>query len=573
MSNKIRIIIVMILCSFSYMTLAAVPGRVEVPATVNPGVIGNQLQYKPKLPSISPGGPPIQQEKPPAPGTFGAEAERIKFKLTSVIIEGNTVFTTAQLRTLYQDKLNKTITVAELQDIVKSITNYYRNSGYILSRAVIPPQHVKEGVVRIKIVEGYIGNVNVIGHPKGAKDLVAAYGDRIKQSKPLQVKVMERYLFIANDIPGVDTKAVLEPSKLQVGAADLNLDTKTDWFNGFLSYDNYGTRYIGPQEVTAGATANSVFRSGDATRFTYVGTSKGDELQYKDLFYDNPIGSKGWRLSLDANQALTNPLFTLQPLQVAGIATDYNGALRYPIVRSREKNISFETGFNYLDSYTTQLDVPLYTDHIRSVRVGGATDFADRFMGSNQLGAMLTEGIPCFGATTDAQSFFTSRYGATSKYTKIGAQASRLQKLFGKFSLYGLAKGQYSFNPLLASEQFAYGGSQLGRGYDPAEIIADRGVGGTLELRADTTPGLFNLQVVELYVFYDAGKVWNIRNVQSIPASQSATSTGFGARFYFMKYLTGNLMWTQPLSRKVQSLQQIGNGSLPRIFFSITASV
>jgi len=32
--------------------------------------------------------------------------------------------------------------------------------------------------------------------------------------------------------------------------------------------------------------------------------------------------------------------------------------------------------------------------------------------------------------------------------------------------LYGLFKGQWAFNPLLASEQFTFGGSQLGRGYD-----------------------------------------------------------------------------------------------------------
>jgi len=53
------------------------------------------------------------------------------------------------------------ITVAELQQIVQDITNYYRNNGYILSRAVLPPQHVANGVVYVQVIEGYIDHVKV----------------------------------------------------------------------------------------------------------------------------------------------------------------------------------------------------------------------------------------------------------------------------------------------------------------------------------------------------------------------------------------------------------------------------
>jgi hemolysin activation/secretion protein len=538
--------------------------------SVQPGVIGSQLQSN--QPAVPQAAAPLSAPPEKPGGSLGPEAEKIKFKLTNIILEDNRVYSTAQLRPIYADKLNKVITIAQLQDIVQNLTNYYRNNGYILSRAVIPPQHVVNGIVRIRLIEGFVDKVNVVGTPMGARYIVTAYGRHISDARPLQLKTMEKYLLLANELPGVQTKAILEPSKT-VGASDLNLAVATKMLSGFFSYDNYGTRYIGPQQLTAGASANSFFRSGDITSITYVTTARGNELQYKDGAYEMPLGTKGARWAFDINESTTNPLYMLQDLKIAGLANDYNTTLRYPAIRSRSRNLTLEAGFNYLDSYVTQFDSPLYTDHIRELKLAATYDFADRFRGSNLWVAGLNEGLPVFGQTNDPQSLFTSRYGATNHFTKITAQASRIQQLFWKLSLYGLVKGQYSFQPLLASEQFAFGGSQLGRGYDPAEIIADRGLGGTLELRLDTAVQKFLIQTIQFYTFYDAGDVWNLRNVQGTPTRQSATSTGIGARFYMTRYISGNFMFAQPLSRKVQSLELIGNGSLPRTFFSITAVI
>ncbi len=554
--------------------LAAVPTpKSEVPSSVNPSVIGPYVQ-----PVTSPTPEALQPLNRPSaqpPSALGPEASKLKFKLTKIILEGNHVYSDKVLLSLYQDKLNKTITVAQLQDIVQSLTNYYRNNGYILSRAVIPPQHVKSGVVQIRIIEGYIDRANVIGTPKGSRALVAAYGNRITQSRPLQIKDMEYELFLANEVPGGQTRAILEPSKTETGASDLNLSTQSQLVNAYLSYDNYGTRYIGPQEYTANIQGNSLFLSGDVTRITYVNTVQSNELKYKDLNYEMPLGTKGWRVAFDGNQAQTNPQFTLAPLDVVGNATNYNAVVRYPAIRSRSANLTLEGAYNYLNSRTTQFNglFLLYSDRVRSLRIGGTYNFADRFLGSNVISASLIQGIPVLGGTTNAESFTTSRFGATTKYTRVTLQATRLQQLFWKFSLYGLVKGQYAFQPLLASEQFGFGGSQLGRGYDPAEIIGDRGAAGSLELRLSVAPSRWFLQAAQIYVFYDAGESWNLRNVQGPTTKQDATSTGAGIRFSMSKFVSGNLMWTQPLSKKVAALEQIGNGSLPRVFFSISASV
>src|SRR6185295_10104514 len=107
------------------------------------------------------------------------------------------------------------------------------------------------------------------------------------------LKDMEYYLLLANQLPGVTTKAVLEPSKTEVGASDLDLAVDTQRINAMLSYDNYGTLYIGPHQVTAMGSINSVVRSGDMTRATYLAATKEAELHYLDIYYQTPVGAHG----------------------------------------------------------------------------------------------------------------------------------------------------------------------------------------------------------------------------------------------------------------------------------------
>lgn len=575
--NKIyrRIIIVFFILLISHVAFAVdfpnIP-RPALPGSADPGLVTqNYLPQQKK--SLQPLAPIAMQ--PEKQTGLGPEAEKIKFTLKKLILEGNHVYTNAQLLPIYQHKLNTNISIAELQAIVQDITNFYRNNGYILSRAIIPPQHVNQGVIRIRIVEGYIDKVKIVGNARGAANIILAYGNKISQSRPIKLSVLERYLRLANEIPGVQVKAVLEPSKTETGASDLNLAVQEKIINASLSYDNYGTLYIGPLQVTASTNFNSIFRSGDTTRLTYLAATHGKELHYFDLAYLTPLGSNGWSGTVGGNQSLTTPGLNLRPLQTQGIANTYYTSVQYPVIRSRSQDLTLDGGFTYLDSKTTLLnrEVLLYNDHIRPLRLGGNYNFADRFNGTNFSALHLEQGLKILGASSNPDSFTVSRFGADGIFTKLNAQIGRVQPLSTRFSIYTLAQLQYSFNPLLSSEQFGFGGSQVGRGYDPAEILGDRGAAGTLELRLNAFPNMFILQSMQFYTYYDIGKIWNIKNVANVKKNQSASSTGFGTRFAFSKLITGNLMYTQVLTKSIASETIIGKGRNPKIYFSVVASV
>ena len=75
------------------------------------------------------------------------------------------------------------------------------------------------------------------------------------------------------------------------------------------------------------------------------------------------------------------------------------------------------------------------------------------------------------------------------------------------------------------------------------------------------------------YAYYDAGEMWNYQYVGGTPLKASGTSTGLGVRFAFTQYVSGNLMWTQVLTKQIAAEELIGDGKRPRVFFSVLASV
>lgn len=562
--KKILVCAATLFCQ-SAMAISVLPGSID------PGRV--QENY---LPQQS-GGPPVGQpiKPPPVPAeSLGPEAKKIKFRLNAIILEGNHIYSTKQLSTLYQNQLHKEISIVDLQTIVQSITNYYRNNGYILSRAILPPQEVRSGVVRIRILEGYIDQVRVIGTPRGSERIMLDYGKEITKSRPLKLSDMEHYLLLANQIPGTTVKSILEPSKKQTAASDLNLSVDQALANFSIAYDNYGTLYIGPHQVTGIASLNSVVGSGDMIRLTYLGATHNSQLHYYDLAYQTPIGIQGLTLTAGGNQSLTAPGFVLEPLEMRGKANTYYIALQYPLILTRSEYLFLDGGFNYIDSGIDSFDEVIYLDHIRPVRFGGSYSFSDRYNGTNLIAAHIEQGLHIWGASNDPESTTTSHFGADGIFTKETVEASHLQPIYDtRFSIYLYGQGQYSNRPLLATEQFGFGGSLIGRGYDPAELLGDRGIAGTVELRMNTYPEKIKLNLVQFYVFYDVGKVWDIEESPGVPQELSAASAGVGARFSFTRFVSGNLMFTQVLTKPIASEELIHRGKNPKTFFSVVAAI
>jgi hemolysin activation/secretion protein len=544
----------------------------SVPPAVDPGVIQRRLEPTP-TPRPAPA-PPIVPDL--APGVVPPEAETIRFTLAAIRLEGATVYDEAELRPLWAGLLGQEIALAAVFRLAEEITVRYRNDGYILSRAVVPPQSITDGSVRLQIVEGYVDRVIIEGEQVPAQPL-QAMADRIAAARPLRADVLERNLLLINELSGLIVDSVLRPSPDVPGAADLVLVTSQRRYQGDLGLSNRGNRYTGPLELSAGVQANGLLGRYDRTRLRgFVNPASPHQLQVLALEHGQPLGSNGTQLSLFGSLVRTDP---------GGLDDDVDGSsysssltLSHPLVLDRTQRLELRAELGLLNSDTdvdttdpAAIPEDNAKDRVRTLRIGATWDVADRFAGITSLSGTLSQGLDILDASKSGDDDL-SREAGSGIFTKFAVEVSRLQSLGGGWSLFATAKGQYALDSLLASETFDFGGEAYGRAYDSSELTGDDGVAARVELRWGRLIGRPWLTSVQPFFSADFGAIWNRNNDEDgVDSSADAASLAAGVRFDFTEQVSGSLEVAQPLIRS-PTIDRDDGKKRPRVFFRVTAT-
>jgi len=534
----------------------------NLPGTVDPGRLQERFEA-PQLPRAveEPLLPDDEKKMPPE------DAEKIRFKLNAIQLRGNTVYSEAELGPIYQPYLGKEISLATLYQITDAITAFYRNSGYVLTRATTPAQRVENGNVQIAIFEGTIGKVTIEGNVPARRALLDAYLKKITDSVPLRSDVLERYVLLINDLPGINAKAVLVPSFETAGATDLALQLSDDRWDAALSVDNRGTEFIGAVQFRAQGGVNNLFGNFERISGQSVVTQNTNELRFFDFGYVQPVGTEGTLAGVSANISWSNPGASLKPFDVEGRNRSVTASLSHPWIRSRRQNISFQGSFTVKNSRTDLRSSLLTEDRLRVLRAGASADFTDSFGGVNLFGLDVSQGLDILHATNSGDLNRT-RFSGREDFTKFSGNAMRIQTITERLRAVLGLNAQYALSQLFSSEEFGYGGVPFGHAYDPSQLTGDHGV----SMRAEGQYALPYehefLRSSEVYGFYDLGTVWHIDN-NDRPWKQSAASLGGGARFTLSTRLLGYAEIAKPLTTSVPARGT--EGKSPRFFFSLTA--
>jgi len=553
------------LISLSIILLIPLSVTAAIPTggQVNPGRVKAGLPDEP-TPRVTPVLPSITLPKEPK---TRVEAEKLRFQLLKLGIYGNTVFSNAELQYMFKEKIGTTITIAQLRQMARQITLKYRKAGYLLSQAIAPPQRIEQGVAKIQIIEGHIHQVRVEGEAEGyGLNILEGYGRKIAAERPMQAKTLEHYALLANDLPGLTVKTVLAPSRKTPGAADLTFVVKRNCYDAYISYDNKGTNALGPQQLEIGSYANT-YIFGGRTGVRATSAMPMQELRFIEFSHQQPIGYEGLNIFGYFDYVVTEPADELSPLEVQGRSTTLALTASMPMLRTRRENLFVRLTLDWNDNKQDVIGGNLFNDRIRSLRLGTTLDVVDRWRGINLVHSEISQGFNIFGASKEGFGDL-SRPGGKVEYTKINVDFSRLQLLPRNYSILLAGKLQYGFDDLLSVEEFGFGGTRFGRGYDPSEIIGDHGASGKIEVRMDEYPNEVFLSHLQAFVFYDIGKVWN-RNKDSQPGQETAASAGFGARIDFNSFISGDIYVAKPLTRKVD----LEDNRDARVYFSIKAQV
>jgi hemolysin activation/secretion protein len=507
--------------------------------------------------------------RPPMPRLARPEGQADStplFVLRHVAVTGAIAIPRERLATAWQPYLGKKVSQADLAAIATAVGDIYRAAGFHLSRAIVPPQDIQDGKIRLKVVEGSITEVVLKGEDAeqfGIRPML----DAVVAEQPSRFATLERQLLLVNGRSGVridDT--ALEEIGTASGRFRLTVYLKT--WHVFTSFgvDNLGSSSVGPWQSYATAAFNSYLAPGDSL-VVNLSTTPADprQLAFGRVAYDVPVGTDGARIGASGyysevwpgdDRHLYNDNTKTESFEVHGSVVP---------LQSLKSTLTLTASMGFSNVTENDFFGPFYADHIRALSLTSDYRLQDTFGGTNYLTLTYRQGFDILGASHRDDDFL-SRDGASGDFSAVNFWFTRYQTLSDAWSVKLASAGQWASGPLFLSQQFYLGGAAFGRGYGSAEISGDNGIAGSFELRFDQKLNYRYLSGYQLYSFVDSGAAWNAG--YSLGEGLSLTSAGGGVRLFLFDDLQADLGVAVPLSYRAPD----NSSRSARFLFSLSSA-
>jgi len=466
-------------------------------------------------------------------------------------LEGNTVFSDAELFPILEPYQNRKITPEELQEAKNKLTRYYYDNGYVNSGAVLPDQKVENGIIVLRIIEGKLTRTEVVGEPRLKKRYVSSRLELATSGdKPLNVNFLQDQLKILKQDPRIENvNASLGPG-FGLGEAVLKVGIdEARPYHLSLKFNNYNSPSIGPYRGEVEFSHLNLTGWGDALTAQYALTEGLDE--YK-LNYSIPLTRRDTTLSFSAERS--EALVVAEPFYSAGTdirseITTYSASLRHPFYKTLAAEFAAGLKFQKRHSETRLKDEP-FPFPFSGADENGETDFNVFRFSQEWVNRSLTSVLAAYsnfsfgdvdGGELDGNFFlWLGQFQWINRIAFLDSQAIFAVNL------------QLSKDTLVSAEKFSIGGYSTVRGYRENQITADNGINASLEWRIPVIqlkiPRLSKEPgdgMLHLCPFFDFGKGWNA-DLED-PEDDTLYSAGIGARWSVGKNLNAEIYWGKAL--------------------------
>lgn len=512
--------------------------------SITPGAVLDTLPgVKPVLPQtpaevIFPASRPNAVHDPAAP----------RFTVNAFQFVGATIYTQPQLKQLTERFIDLELNLYDLNRAADTVTRLYRETGYPISRAIIPAQKVENGIVRIEVIEGRISTVSIVGNNRYPEQLIASRISELSQNEIITIDRLERSLLLMNDLPGLAARATLAPGA-EYGTTDMVIRAEETTVAGAVTFDNQGIKETGQLRVDAGIDFNNPLRIGDQLNIRAIRTEH-DLLSFGRIGYSLPIASNGMRLGGTYSRVNYDIAGPFAALGISGEVSNAEFLLTWPYLRSRARNIIFGIGMRRTEAKQRTLGVETSDTRIDllNLSVTGNWVHEDSAFSNATLAFAGNGKKNPFGTRQDAQA------------AKLDFDINHLRAASKNWDYYLRTHWVFSSDALADTEKFSLGGPGSVRGYRQSTLRGDNGWLATIELRRQfvlgNTAGMFN-------VFYDEGSV----KAKGFTRFDSIRSTGIGSSVFPHKNLRASVEYAHPLSDRVAV-----DGKRGRAWFTVSAS-
>ncbi|WP_386365230.1 ShlB/FhaC/HecB family hemolysin secretion/activation protein [Stutzerimonas tarimensis] len=480
-----------------------------------------------------------------------SQAAQASVMVSQVSFSGNRTFTADQLSALIAHDIGRPMTLKDMRDLAEKIQQHYHASGYRLVKVVVPVQDfANQQALQLVVMEGWLGNIKVIGNQRYSDERVAAAlrATGVVESETFALESVERALTRLNRQSGIEVRSTLQPGE-ETGSTDLIVEVEeAPRIQGAIEANNYGNETTGEHRLIPSIRlANLTGRGDELNALAMTSIGQGDvSFQYID--YAVPVNALGTKARAYYSQGNVTVGREFRVLDIEGDNRSWGLGVSHDYIRSARNIYSVEGWLESQDLEQKMLGIVSSEDQIRKLRLRfglDRTDLYGRTLGSLDLHQGLGEML---GGMDDESSLSSRSYArADNSFTKLSFDLVRLQRLSPRVVMIPRLYGQYAFDSLVSSEQWAIGGITSVAGHPSSVYSGDHGFTASLEGRYSLFSDNDRYQ---LFSRLDHGQVYIKQPFIDQDDSQDLTGVTFGLQARPLDSVDLRLDWALPIGDK-----------------------
>lgn len=521
-------------------------------ANVDAGTLNQQVNQQ-KAEKVKPTGQLFNQQVLP---TSAHNANQVQFTLNRIeVIELGGEAPAEELSSITQNYLNKPISIADLETLTQEITAYYRNNNFLVAKAILPPQEIENGTVKIALIKGKIGQISVQNSSRLKDSLVKRISlAAVDEQVYLYKSDLEKLALRLNDLRGVKSNLSIKAGQEQ-GTTDIVVALENGKrFGGYFLVDNQGNKDTGLYRFSAGGQVNNLLGFGDDLKLDFLISDKNN-LKSARLDYSGLIDGYGTKLGVIANYLDYRLGGNFKELKANGKSSTLGAYITHPTIRTPDFRLNTKLSFNHQNLTDKQDAVSL----VQKRKVNTIT-----FATHGSWNA-VKDGITYFSlaatlgnehsSTNERVQYQADTFTPKKSFITFQYSISHEQSL-PKSIVFSLgASGQISDKNLDSSQKMLLGGINGVRGYKSGAASVDEGHIFQAELKHYLP--LFKESILTTSMFYDygIGKYYkSTKNLESsVKNSAAMQSIGAGVSLSAINNYSLNISAAKILKNKISN--------------------
>ncbi|MEN4598209.1 ShlB/FhaC/HecB family hemolysin secretion/activation protein [Pantoea agglomerans] len=458
--------------------------------------------------------------------TESAPASGPCFEINQISLQQASLITPDTQKRLVAPYINQCLSLDRINQLVRAISEWYVQRGYITSRAFLTEQNLSHGTLNITVLEGKLEAIHLQG--ASARQLNMAFPTRA--GRILNLRDIEQGMEQINRLRTTPVQIEIIPST-QPGYSIVNLTSTPEFpLTLGLNMDNSGQRSTGIGQLSGSLVGNDLL--GVADRWFVSGGRSSAFSDWRDAqnFQAGVSVPYGYGL-LDYSYSWSNyhSRFNANSFDWYSNGDNISNRLSgsWVLFRNGQIKTGLQVGLNHYVSHNWLNETLLQSSSRKLTSLQIGFNHTQKIAGGvATLNPMLSRGMPWFDAESDkgkSDDFPKAEFRKWSVSSSY--QRPVTQKMWWLSSFYA----QWSPDRLYGSERLTIGGENSVRGYKEQYLSGD--VGGYL--RNELNYSLFTLPVigeVSTTLALDGGWLQSDKQDRYAAGTLWGSSLGLGTR-------------------------------------------